>query len=447
MLLFSEGESLTPGDYLKADRSKYRELRNLLNIAQASLRKLVETADTLNDKTLQQENAEGWENLRLACESSLKEQSRDIEIFCWWLTALAYKRSDLSLLEQGLEDFIFAVESLGETIHPLLPEKKLAGLDENEAKKKQCDNQTKPLEQLIGDNPNSGLLSIPLMAYPFIEDYALRNYLTEQKSGNPDATKAEFAASLTSNYAELKERFDRIIAIDAKMAALQENINNYRYQVSQAMPAGDKLQPLGFTFVRDNLKQIKSMFLFFYPQLEMIEEPAVETIAEVSSEENTDITMSKPQSTSTKPAAQNVPQQQSIVLTSLKTYTREDALADLNRIAIFFKKTEPHNPIPYLLARAIKWGNMSFSELMNELVSKDSPVLAEISKLTGVDSDISTLLNNDVAMPSNSMEPEKKEVQGQPATKEVSPTATNVSTPEPDQTPQPTPEDKSGSLW
>lgn len=90
---------------------------------------------------------------------------------------------------------------------------------------------------------------------------------------------------------------------------------------------------------------------------------------------------------------------------------------------------------------------MSFSELMNELVSKDSPVLAEISKLTGVDSDISTLLNNDVAMPSNSMEPEKKEVQGQPTTKEVNPTATNVSTPEPDQTPQPTPEDKSGSLW
>ena len=183
MILYSDGETLSPGDYLKADRSKYRELRNLLNVAQASLRKLVETSETLNDKTLQQENAEGWENLRVACEAALKEQSRDVEIFCWWLAALAYKRNDLSLLEQGLEDFVYAATSLNENIHPQLPEKKLAGLEENEAKKKQCDNQTKPLEQLIGDNPNSGLLSIPLMAFPFLDDFALRNYLSEQKSG------------------------------------------------------------------------------------------------------------------------------------------------------------------------------------------------------------------------------------------------------------------------
>ena len=342
MLLYSEGDALTPGDYLKADRSKYRELRNLLNVAQASLRKLVETADTLNDKSLQQENDESWEALRAACQTALKDQSRDIEIFCWWLTSLAYKKSDLSLLEQGLNDFVFAVTSLGESIHPQLPEKKLSGLDENEAKKKQCDNQTRPLEQLIGDNPNSGLLSIPLMAFPFLDDYALRNYLTDQKSGNPEAVKAEFAASLTSNKAELKERFDRIVAIDAKFEALQKSINDYRYQVSSAMPAGEKLQPLGFTFVRDNLKQIKSMYLYFYPQLEMADEPLATQTSEPVAEETPSSATTAGNATSEAPsqAMPQTHQQQpaTMINTGTTTYTREDALADLNRIAVFFKK-------------------------------------------------------------------------------------------------------------
>ena len=90
---------------------------------------------------------------------------------------------------------------------------------------------------------------------------------------------------------------------------------------------------------------------------------------------------------------------------------------------------------------------MSFSELMNELVSKDSPVLAEISKLTGVDSDISTLLNNDVVMPQASAEQPKQEVQTQHPVEEAKPPTPPVSAPQPNQTPQPTPESKSGSLW
>lgn len=446
MILYSDGETLSPGDYLKADRTKYRELRNLLNVAQASLRKLVETSETLKDKALQQENAEGWENLRLACEAALKDQSRDIEIFCWWLAALAYKRSDLSLLEQGLEDFVFAVTTLKEDIHPQLPEKKLAGLDENEAKKKQCDNQTKPLEQLIGDNPNSGLLSIPLMAFPFLDDFALRNYLSEQKAGNLESVKAEFAASLTSRQGELKERFDRIIAIDTSLEKLQEHINNYRYQVSVDMPAGNKLQPLGFTFVRDNIKQIKSMFLYFSPQLEQQEQEQQQAPVEEplqSGAENQNQTAAPAQVQSASVAAT---QPATMISSANGNYTREDALADLNRIAIFFKKTEPHNPIPYLLARAIKWGNMSFSELLNELVSKDSPVLAEISKLTGVDSDIGTLLNSNVTMPAAKVEQPKVEAQPK-VTEEVKPAPPAASAPEQNQAPQPTPESKSGSLW
>ena len=170
------------------------------------------------------------------------------------------------------------------------------------------------------------------------------------------------------------------------------------------MPAGNKLSPLGFTFVRDNIKQIKSMFLYFCPQLEQQTQEQAPAAEEAPS-----VTENQSQSASVQTQAAPVASAQptTMISSSNGNYTREDALADLNRIAIFFKKTEPHNPIPYLLARAIKWGNMSFSELLNELVSKDSPVLAEISKLTGVDSDIGTLLNSNVVMPTAKVEQSK----------------------------------------
>ncbi|WP_448551211.1 type VI secretion system protein TssA [Thalassotalea montiporae] len=448
MLLFSDGDTLTSGDYLKADRSKYRELRNLLNVAQASLRKLVETTESLSDKALQQTNAASWEDLQVACQSALKNQSRDIEIFCWWLTALAYKRSDLSLLEQGLDDFVFAVTSLGDTIHPQLPEKKLANYDGNQVQTKQCENQTRPLEQLIGDNPNSGLLSIPLMAFPFLDDYALRNYLSDKKSGNTDSVKAEFTASALSRYDELKERYDRILAIDSKIAVIQQCINDYRFEVSKEAAIGDKLQPLGFSFVRDNLKQIKSMYLYFCPKLETVEEPDSQESLEPATQNVANDQTSLEQHQPTRTSAPSVTTQQATAVeTSSRAYTREDALADLNRIAVFFKKTEPHNPIPYLLARAIKWGNMSFSELMTELVSKDSPVLAEISKLTGVDSDINTLLNNDVALPTAEVEQPKPAAQAQAPVEAKEASTPQVSPAEPTQTSQPTSESQSGSLW
>lgn len=63
--------------------------------------------------------------------------------------------------------------------------------------------------------------------------------------------------------------------------------------------------------------------------------------------------------------------------------TREQAFKQLLEISEFFRKREPHSPISYVLEKAVKWGNMSLSELMQELIS-DRNVLEQYSKLTGV---------------------------------------------------------------
>jgi type VI secretion system protein ImpA len=48
--------------------------------------------------------------------------------------------------------------------------------------------------------------------------------------------------------------------------------------------------------------------------------------------------------------------------------TREDALRDLDRIADFFRRTEPHSPLAYTLDEAVRRGRMSLAELLAEVL-------------------------------------------------------------------------------
>jgi type VI secretion system protein ImpA len=53
--------------------------------------------------------------------------------------------------------------------------------------------------------------------------------------------------------------------------------------------------------------------------------------------------------------------------------SREEAFASLIKLAEFFRQTEPHTPVSYALEQAVRWGRMSFPELMAELVPDEAP--------------------------------------------------------------------------
>jgi type VI secretion system protein ImpA len=48
--------------------------------------------------------------------------------------------------------------------------------------------------------------------------------------------------------------------------------------------------------------------------------------------------------------------------------TREDMLAELTRIADFFRRTEPHSPLAYTLDNAVRRGGLSLPDLLAEIV-------------------------------------------------------------------------------
>lgn len=66
--------------------------------------------------------------------------------------------------------------------------------------------------------------------------------------------------------------------------------------------------------------------------------------------------------------------------------SRAEAFRHLSTISEFFRKTEPHSPISYVLDKTVKWGDMSLSQLMQELIP-DSSSREYYASLTGIKAD------------------------------------------------------------
>ena len=63
--------------------------------------------------------------------------------------------------------------------------------------------------------------------------------------------------------------------------------------------------------------------------------------------------------------------------------TRADAIKQLQRVAEFFRRTEPHSPVPYLVQRAVRWQEMPLEEWLQELI-KDTSVLSAVKETLGL---------------------------------------------------------------
>lgn len=61
---------------------------------------------------------------------------------------------------------------------------------------------------------------------------------------------------------------------------------------------------------------------------------------------------------------------------------RQDAIKRLADLADFFRKTEPHSPVSYLVQRAVKWGEMPLEMWLQDVI-KDETVLFQLRQTLG----------------------------------------------------------------
>ncbi len=64
--------------------------------------------------------------------------------------------------------------------------------------------------------------------------------------------------------------------------------------------------------------------------------------------------------------------------------SRQEALRQLQQVGDYFRHSEPHSPISYLVARAVKWGSMPLDQLLKDVVRSDD-VIGHIWETLGLD--------------------------------------------------------------
>lgn len=63
--------------------------------------------------------------------------------------------------------------------------------------------------------------------------------------------------------------------------------------------------------------------------------------------------------------------------------TRKEAIAQLRRVAEFFRRTEPHSPVAYLAEKAARWGEMPLHVWLKRVI-KDGDTLSQMEEMLDV---------------------------------------------------------------
>lgn len=196
-----------------------------------------------------------------------------------------------------------------------------------------------------------------------------------------DKETSRYLAKLSSNdQAELQETGVLSEEIISRLTAdcPERDAKSFKDQLALALDAASRFDELlrektdkfGFATIRDELKSIQAWFVDVLP-----ESAAAPVETDSSEADNTFDEASDVSATS----------QTGAVATRVKeaALTRDTALKEMQKLATFFRKTEPHSPVGYALEQAVRWARLPLPELLMEIVS-DRASLSEVFKRTGI---------------------------------------------------------------
>lgn len=403
-LLTPISEESPTGAYLKLDRTAYRGLRNNYNAAQSSFRQLIETPDASNDEALLRANQHNWQQLHESTYEALTQSTKDIELLGWYISSQLFTAQPYQNLADSTSVLTQFIEQFGTLLHPTLPESKIKSSDEQGKQQELTEFRIKPLLQLVGESNDSTALFMPLQLIGMIDDITFGDYLRAERSGTlatlVEKAQQRFSSDVEETVLLLAQAYQNFTEAEASIA-------------KQCQLVG--ITPISFRFVKANIADVINAIRYLTGEKftvwpldenlnlrkeEVIEPtPSEPTVVDhqASSEPLNEVTPSTPAASATPvetarqvasdpmstPTQASVSVAQSVAVKPVTS--RDQAFQQLRELSEFFKQTEPHSPISFLLERAIRWGYMSLPELLQEMTGGNSSVMQHINQLTGMD--------------------------------------------------------------
>jgi type VI secretion system protein ImpA len=313
------------------------------------------------------EASEHWQKIFVLAPKVIASQAKDLEIACWLTEALVRKSGF-----QGLKDGFSLIRQLIENFW----EQGLYPVEDEDG----IETRVAPIAGLNGEGADGVLLS------------PIRNsFITEDASQEPFSLWQYQQAVDISRLSDERKQADQIERNGFSMDNIEKAVTQSSSEFYGTLHEDVEVCLQEYKAVDTLLSE----FCGSYDApptskiIELLEDAkgAINHIAKaklpIAVETNED-DESETESMDAQQANSTAAVQANAVTTALNS--RDDAFKQLNTIAEYFKKTEPHSPISYMLTKTVKWGNMPLEELMKELIP-DSSSRDTYSSLTGVSVD------------------------------------------------------------
>jgi type VI secretion system protein ImpA len=332
--------------------SPYYSIKDARNAARAAERNNIFD----NDNT---EADNHWRKILELAPDILLSQSKDLEIASWYVEALV-RRFGFQGLRDGFKLIYGLIENFWNDLYPLPDEDGI-------------ETRVAPLTGLNGEGAE-GVLIAPIRNIYITQGSSCGPYnywmyqqaldvekILDEETKREKASKLGFsnedverAVSESSEqfYIDLVEDTDQAIETFREISRILDEYCG----INDSPPTSNIINILV-----DCLGAIKHIGKDKFPEIN-------EEGSEDAPDNETDST-----------AGQQVQAQQS----TKGIQSRADAFKKLIEISDFFRKTEPHSPIPYILERAVRWGDMPLDELIRELIP-DSSARDTYGSLTGI---------------------------------------------------------------
>lgn len=340
-----------------APNSKYQQIKIARSAARAAERKSIHDGDT-------SEADEHWRKILTLAPDILLNQSKDLEIVSW-LTEALVRRHGFQGLRDAFELIHGLIESFWDNLYPMPDEDGM-------------ETRTSPLSGLNGEGAE-GVLIAPIRKVPITQGDSPGPFSFWQYQQASDAQRAASDSIRESKIEKLGFSLDVVErAVDASSTDFfVDQIDDLTTCIEFCKKLNVQLdQHCGID--APSMRNILEVLEECRGVVSHIAKHKLPVPVEETPEENDETSADAGGNNAEISATANNKKSAAGVVNS-----REEALKQLLQISNFFRKTEPHSPLSYLLEKTVRWGNMSLTDLIVELIP-NSESREHFSQLTGV---------------------------------------------------------------
>lgn len=361
------------GINIKSNNDLYRPLRNLFNIAQTSLRKLVQNPSLDEIEVLEKDNINNWTMLSDKLFIIFENTSRDLSMIGWFMCSQIILDPSFNGLKNTLTWLDTLIGDDWEKIPPF------DNLDPSKDDNQQDSNDVKlqELQRFLGDSKESCLFYTPFLLLPLIPDVSLNQYYLNENKGKIAElkTKAKFISEKEKAYCQNKvQMLTDCITLLTHIQSQLEKIPHNTQKI--------KINCIFFiSIINSYLSAMESILNIKVDNKVSLDKEVKEIEPELVSDNNKNdiVAIDK------KYVESKLSQGQLFYLGENNKMNRNIAFHQIREISYYFKHSEPHSPVHYLLEKAIRWGQLTLSELWQEILTeKNDTLIDRIFNITGI---------------------------------------------------------------